>query len=397
MKLYKDKKIILGYGFLFFLAVFFYLAVMVHFFGEDILVHDERGFFSTGQKLFKAFFIDHDFSSSIWQEDFQNYGAHNPRVALYFIGAIQYVFDFFHSQIGTYLSYEMFLRYSITFFAALSVLFVWLFFLRTGKMFAAFLGCFLLCVNPVFLSTFSAVTNDIFMFMFSVAALFCLSLAEDNYPHRRIAIIMFGILSGFALSCKLYAFTMYITFVFCSFFYLRVRNFTQVLLDVIIVTVLIPSVFTITNPLLYRDFFQGIELLTVSHVGYDVPFIFSDLLSIKHLFVYPYLLVSFRGFSIAGIIDQPALLFSDYLMIFSTYILVVRGIYLAFIQKKYTHLCFYAASHLWMVYPVMVFKIILIPKMFILVVLAVIYMVALAVSDLFFSLKDYIKQKKDVV
>lgn len=350
-------------------------------------VHDEHGFVVAGSLLFNEFFIERDYSSDVWQQDLDNYGVHNPRVGLYILGGLNQFTNLLYSKFYFENDNKIFLlRCFVSVFAAGSVLLIFLFFLKSEGKKTAFIAVFLLLVNPIFRSIQSALTTDIYMFFFFALSLFCLLIIDEFCQKRQWSFkwfLLFALAAGLAVSCKIYAVCIYFTL--CL---VLLKNFSRDMwqkniLSFLLVSFGILAVFVISNPLLYTDFFNGMYALTKGHVEVSEYPVILNVLELRHMFLSPYLLFRWNAFDIAGISNQEPMIFVDYVVIAFIYVFVIRGMFVCCMRKRYLPVFLFVVSKLWIAYPIMALGYYwIIPKMFMITTVAIIYMVSVSFSDL---------------
>lgn len=356
--------------------------------GSGVLVSDELGFVSTGRVLFDAFFIDGDWKGKIWFETFGGYGANNPRLGVFVLGAIHYCLSLFYDvAVDVDLLSAAFekiippFRICYSVFSALSVVGIYFLIKKMVNKKTAAVACILFLINPIFLSVYDALVPDTLLLFFAVLSLICFLYFQKKQNY--FWLILSSVLVGICISIRMYGFSVYLVFLMMLCFYFSKKSLKYFLFG----TLIVAGIIICLNPLLHADFFYGLKMLTSGHVdqltGADKILKISEL---KLLFTYPYVLFSGEKFSLFAIDEQPLNVSFWYLL--ATYVLVVRGIFVSFKQKYFLLIFLFLASHLWMIYPVLVLgNSVLIPKSFLLPALSVVLLVAVGLSS-------FVKTKK---
>lgn len=332
---------------------------------------DEIGFVETGRILFRTFFIERDFFSDVWLKSYNNYGVHNPRVGLFILGGMDILASTFFSSDKTII-----LRFLNAIFSALGVLFVFIFTEKLWSRKAACVALALLLLNPIFSTVAISLTPDIHMFFF-VAVSLVLLVSFDNRTVFSKRHLLLSVCIGLAISCRLYAFCIYLTF--CLMLFKKGNNVScSRSLSLFYTTFIAGCVFFISNPVLYSNFFTGIELMTIGHVeSLTADPIIGQFSRIRYLFVYPYILLRYMPFDVCTEIAGTTITTLNYLSVFIVYWFVFKGIKVCCYFRRYLPVLFFLSAHVFIAYPLIVLgPDRLNPKIFLLSGLSVICLVA---------------------
>ena len=60
---------------------------------DSDLAYDEMGWYNFGKKLFRLYFIEHDFKNSLWHQKLQNYGSKSLKTGLYIIASFDLLIE----------------------------------------------------------------------------------------------------------------------------------------------------------------------------------------------------------------------------------------------------------------------------------------------------------------
>lgn len=334
------------------------IIVSIYFTNSNEYTYDELGFATAGCTFFNEFFIEQNFFGEIWQESMDCFGSNNPKAGMLILGAIYKLWDIVLKNVGlTFVDAVLAIRYLNSVFAALSVIFIFLFVSLFSRGLSKFIVVLLFLINPIFRSIAVSLTPEVHMLFFVLASLFVMGLCIRNMANSSyLLLFLLSGLIGLSISCRIYGFCIYLTFLLSVLFTVRKDIIGDLFLRFTFVTILAGFVFYITNPSCYCNFLFGLKEMTIGHMAvleYDcLDFNFSEL---KHLFTYPYLLFRVEAFDILQIsVGNAALQTIDYIFICLGYILMGRGLFLCFSFKKYLPVFWFVASHFWLVYPLLV-------------------------------------------
>jgi len=299
---------------------------------------DEPGYMLTGKKMFCAFFLQRDVSNPLWGEKLDNYGKILPRMGMYVIGFLDILalkIQKFHK-----IEYLVILRTLIAFLSAACVVLFYLVIRTNVSNSAGIIAAGMLLGNPYFRMVQTAVMLEIPMFLFALLALLSLVSLEKRLQENKIPftqVIFFGLSAGFALSCKLSAIALYAVFLFVVLSNRRQFEKKQIFYTAGLVLVLGFSVFVISNPLLYRDFFGGIKAMTLGHIECrGGAFTLFNIASLKNFLVFPFIVFKTKLYDLNSIIMLTRLSVADYLAAGAGYMLCISGLITAIRKKKIT-------------------------------------------------------------
>lgn len=309
------------------------------------LCGDESGYMLTGRKIFRTFFLERDVSNPVWKERLDNYGKILPRMGMYVIGFL----DILALKIQEFykIEYLIILRTLIAFLSAACVVLLYLVIRINVSNFAGIIAAGMLLGNPYFRMVQTAVMLEIPMFFFALLALLSLVILEKKLQEGRPSVkltALFGVFAGFAISCKLSAVALYPVFLFVMLAQLRRFKKKQIFLTIGLAVALGFGIFVISNPLLYRDFFEGIKTMTIGHIecrGGRLTLFNTG--SLKNFLLFPFIIFKAQLFDLNSITMVISVNGIDYMAAGAGYILCAAGIITAINRKKITG-CVWAFS-----------------------------------------------------
>ena len=240
---------------------------------EARLCGDEPGFLRAGMLLTSALVdgaLAGDFSDPIWNESLENYGRYHPKVGVFILGALGHATSSSSDPGRTRI-----LRAVAAAAAVGCVLLMFEIAATTGTWVSGVLAALVLSLHPAFHCMKAAILPDVPMTLFSLLALWMLvrfagSAADRGDPFRantriRLYLLGFGLFAGLAVSCKLYA---------CSLFgvlpvvlwQVRRREAWTVLAWAAGACALALALFVVSNPMLYSNPVDGMRLMTSGHL-----------------------------------------------------------------------------------------------------------------------------------
>lgn len=302
---------------------FLFLALAVVLFSlftknleEPALYHvDENLWVYAGNKAFQTFFIDHNVTDPFWKDDLYYYGAYQPQIGKYIIGAGTYIagyrdlpmvrYDFSkdmegNKQHGNLLPTDLLIaaRMPIAVTGAVSCLALFLIVSQTLNIWCGFIA--VLCIYNAQILRLSSqrAMIDVPMVCFSLFAILALiyfsrAIAQDQSRRAIISSVLVGIFCGLAIATKLSGGVVAIicaivwaqTFVYCWFKsqqQLRLLLLCGFSMFACAIVIVIGS-----NPFLYGDPIGGIRhmlsfsnILETSTTGTLTPTLDAKLLAV---------------------------------------------------------------------------------------------------------------------
>ncbi len=240
---------------------------------EARLCGDEPGFLRAGTLLTSALVdgaLAGDFSDPIWHESLENYGCYHPKIGVFILGALGHATASYSVPGRTRI-----LRALAAAAAVGCVLLMFEIASSTGTWVSGVMATLVLSLHPTFHCMKAAILPDVPMILFSLLALWMLvrfvgSAADREDTFRantriRLYLLGFGLFAGLAVSCKLYA---------CSLFgvlpvvlwQVRRREGWIVLAWAAGACALALALFVVSNPMLYSNPVDGMRLMTSGHL-----------------------------------------------------------------------------------------------------------------------------------
>jgi dolichyl-phosphate-mannose--protein O-mannosyl transferase len=285
-------------------VVLFFVALLIFFRGSLSMENyhvDEGNWISVGNIYFSHFFVERDFRHSDWQKGFNTWGAYQPQIAKYIIGAFlhlrgfgeerDYFFDFSHSidwnrEQGNVPPWEIIwaARFPIALLGAGLCILLFPFAARLAGTITCGVIAFLLAIgNPLIRSLSEICLIDIpaeFFFVLTLLALlsfFGTKKWQSSIPQAILWSFAIGVSAGCAIGTKL-SNLLILAFIALFFAYMisqiraestaseedmanKLKN-RKILLIVLCAILLITTlVFYASNPFLYEDPIGGMHHL----------------------------------------------------------------------------------------------------------------------------------------
>lgn len=364
-----------------FFSVWTYICLAAYMSNSVEYVLDERAFVINGRAFFYAFFVEGDWFGDLWMESRSCYGVNHPKAGLFILGGISRLWDLFNTHINiNFIDGIIVQRFINSIFSALSVVFAFLFVGLFSKGISKFVVIFLFLINPIFRAVQDSLLPEIHMLFFVMLTLLLLAhMLKDLPACSYLRLFALSVLIGLSVSSRIYGFSVYLTFFLVWLSNLKQADRRNMFFKFLFVSFCSGFVFFATNPSLYKGLFFGLKEMTSYHInalGFEpLGFKFTEL---RHLFSYPYVLFKVNTFCTGAIYaNQDFLGTVDYIFIVLCYFLAVKGLLNCIFTEKYLPVFWFAASHLWLVYPLIVLGYDVIgPKHFLLPMSSILFLVA---------------------
>nr|BDD44354.1 hypothetical protein 6 [bacterium] len=360
--------------------------------GDIKLTDDEPGFVQSGKRLIVEGIQDGKLVPEIWMDDFGNYGLNNPKVGVLLLGVIDIFSNkFFPDTESEINKSKIILMRSITSaFSAVGLVFIFLLLKNLYEQNVAFLGVFLVMVNPTFRSVASSLLPEVFMFCFVSVSLCCICefFKSDRKGGSRYFLAA-SVFMALTISSKLYAISLYLFFLFMFFKESRKAAFLRIFLRFCTMSFLIAIVFVLTNPPFFMDFIYTIKAMTFDHMEV-LQKVHAGYLGMgkEMFFVYPFVIYRDVKFGIDAISHQAPLGFKEYIVVVFAYLAVFKHVLGSIKTQKYFLLSFLGATFLWMMYPFFTLGVkVLAVKSLLLLSISVSLIVAVSVCEVLCFLK----------
>jgi len=310
----------------FFCALGFIAAPIIC--AQDIYFYcpDEVLFLRQGQQIFQRTFTEKDLNGNCGGDAMVR---RNPRFALYILGGLDLAAQ--KTQKILYnVDRNIIRKILLAVIAAGSTTLFYLLVKTSVSQYAGMIAVMFLLINPYFQLISRSVLLELPMLFFTLCALLELVYLEKKlqYPLPWKSILRFGFLAGMAVSCKLYAFPLY-----PSFLIIILSQKTKfVLKDRIKAVFLIVfcglAIFVVTNSSLRHNFFEGIKDMTINHLsnkngGGIYTRNYSGALNI---FLYPFALFGQTPFTMSREIKLTDLRMIDFIGVFLGYLLLMYNL-----------------------------------------------------------------------
>lgn len=157
---------------------------------------------------------------------------------------------------------------------------------------------------------------------------------------------------GMAISCKLFAFALFPTFALLLFKKFKgVKSLINMLLITCFVAFISFLVFYVSNPLLYDNFFHGIKMMSVVHVGdfSGDPFLFNfrNFRIVRCIITYPLVIVRPRMLDSFFAIGIVPLAVSDVFLAILGYGIVIISLLMCDTKRNYLLFVWFSSSYLF--------------------------------------------------
>lgn len=240
---------------------------------NDHVTGDEAGFLQAGTVLTTAFVdgaLKGDFSDPVWAAPLENYGCYHPKIGVFILGALGHATAGVPDPRRTRI-----LRALAAAAAAACVVLMFEIASSTGSWGSGVLAALWLSVHPSFHCMKAAVLPDVPMTLFSLVSLWMLvrfvgTAADREDPFRantrtRLYLLSFGLFAGLAVSCKLYAGSLF-GMLPIVLWQVRRREGWTVLAWAAGACALALAIFLVSNPMLYSRPIDGVRLMTAGHL-----------------------------------------------------------------------------------------------------------------------------------
>jgi len=234
--------------------------------GDMVLqIMDEGGFVEVGEKALRLALVEHDFRNPFWADPYWNYGANNPRLGVFIVGAVGQ-FAGLITPDKEKKKFVMRLVMSLLSTAVVALLFALTVRLTASRP-AAYAAAALLLWHPAFRLVARSMLTEIPLLLFCLLTLHGAwwIKTDRQRPQRATPWILTGLAAGCAISTKLFAvglLPLLLLLIGRRIWLLgRAAVYPALLLLASIVVV-----FVLSNPLLWTDPVYGVEMMTVLHV-----------------------------------------------------------------------------------------------------------------------------------
>ena len=310
-----------------FIVSFLFIAVPIVCF-NDIYFYcsDESLFLQQGRDSFHVIFVERDSNRDFWMDE---YSRRNPRLALYIFGGLDVLAKNIHNIFHD-VETLIILKLLLSAIAAGCTAAFYLLLKTTLSQRAGIIASVFFLVNPFFKLIRSAVLLELLMLFFILWALLAIAFMEIKLkkgvpPWKTLSV--FGVLAGLAISCKLYAFPLYPTFLFVLFSQrtrFKCNDSVKMLSWVLFLSI---GVFIISNPILYHNFFTGMKDMTTGHLANKSGSVgLWNFSGAKYILIYPFILYRRMNFNMNREVMLLYLYATDFITVFVGYVLLIGGL-----------------------------------------------------------------------
>ena len=314
-----------------------------------------------------------DFSNPAWRQRMNNYGSTNPKIGLYILGAMSLVLD----SIENPLTKNLMMRLLMAFFSSVTVLLLFCLADSLGTLYSGWIALGLILINPVFRSVQCALLPEIPMLLFAMSALVCLQYASKSIILANKAwrgALGFGVFAGLSVGCKLYAFALFPLFL--AIIVLRFSHYRWKAIALYFIPCFVSfGIFTLSNPILFQNFWPGIREMTTEHLAIwaGEPFSWHKE-SLAFIFSYPFDLFHLKRYQLSGDLPVPEIV----KVLFFTYLVFLWGTIKAISKKNFIAVFWMLCSFAMVGYVVLTMhRPWIIPKVFLLPTTSVILLISL--------------------